>query len=76
MSAARFAQILVRSATPVLILTKRKIMIKNKDYWLKEANRHLAIALIGIPEKNRRHVDKAIECLGNYQKIAASDSNK
>jgi hypothetical protein len=41
----------------------------DKDFWLKEANRHLAIALLGIPDANRIHVEKAMECLGNYQKM-------
>ena len=48
-------------------------MVKGKDYWLKEANRHLAIALIGIPDANRIHVDRAIECLANYQKMLINE---
>jgi len=49
---------------------------KDKDYWLKEANKHLAIALIAIPDKNRVHVEKAIECLGNYQKMLVQEQIK
>ena len=46
---------------------------KSKDYWLREANRHLAIALIGITDQNRVHVEKAIECLANYQQMVISE---
>lgn len=48
-------------------------MNHDKDYWLKEANKHLAIALIAIPDKNRVHVEKAIECLANYQKMVINE---
>lgn len=48
----------------------------NKDYWLLEANRHLAIALIAIPDSNRVHVEAAIECLGNYQKMLVEERTK
>ncbi len=49
---------------------------KDKDYWLKEANKHLAIALIGIPDANRVHVERAIECLGNYQEMLIKERKK
>jgi hypothetical protein len=41
----------------------------DRDFWLREANRHLAIALIGIPDANREHVEKALECLEKYKQM-------
>ena len=54
---------------------KGEIMMndKDKDYWLKEANKHLVIALIAIPDNNRVHVEKAIECLANYQQMVINE---
>ena len=49
---------------------------KDKDYWLLEANKHLAIALIGIPDANRVHVERAIECLANYQKMVIDERKR
>ena len=40
----------------------------DKTYWLKEAYRHLQLALIGIRKKTREHIEAAIECLENYEK--------
>jgi hypothetical protein len=40
----------------------------DRDYWLKEAYRHLEIALIGIGKKQREHILKAIESLNKYRK--------
>lgn len=43
-------------------------MFNDKEYWLKEAYRHLEIALIGCRTKTREHIDKAIEALNKYRK--------
>jgi hypothetical protein len=40
----------------------------DRNYWLKEAYRHLEIALIGIGDKQRDHIHKAIEALNKYRK--------
>jgi hypothetical protein len=49
---------------------------QSKEYWLLEANKHLAIALIGIPDANRVHVERAIECLGNYQQMIINERKR
>lgn len=41
----------------------------SKEYWLKEVYRHLEIALIGIPDANRVHVELAIESLNKYAEM-------
>jgi len=40
----------------------------DKYYWLKEAYRHLEIALIGAGKKQREHINKAIEALNKFRK--------
>ena len=40
----------------------------NKKYWLQEIYRHLELALIGVREKTRKHIESAIECLEKYEK--------
>jgi hypothetical protein len=40
----------------------------DREYWLKEAYRHLEIALIGIGNKQRKHINMAIEALNKYRK--------
>jgi len=37
-------------------------------YWLKEAYRFLELALIGSRKKQREFIQKAIECLNNFEK--------
>ena len=37
-------------------------------YWLKEAYRHLELALIAASGKSYEHIDKAIECLNKLKK--------
>lgn len=44
-----------------------------KDFWLKEANRHLAIALIGVPDANRVHVEAALDCLEKYRQMLINE---
>lgn len=39
-----------------------------KNYWLKETYRHLTLAAIGSFGKSREHIEKAVECLGEYEK--------
>jgi hypothetical protein len=44
-------------------------MNNDKKYWIKEAYRHLELALIGAHNhKVREHIDLAIECLNEYCK--------
>jgi len=38
-----------------------------KNYWIKEAYRHLELALIGCRKKTRENIEKAIECLEKYE---------
>lgn len=45
----------------------------NKEYWLEETERHLAIALLGIPDPNREHIEKAMECLEKYKKMLTQE---
>ena len=42
----------------------------DKDYYLKEAYRHLEIALIGVKKRQRDHILAAIECLNKYRNEA------
>lgn len=37
-------------------------------YWLKEAYRHIELALIAAQGKCREQIEKAIECLEKYEK--------
>jgi len=39
----------------------------NKDYYRKEALRHLKLALIGAHGKCREHIKDAIDCLNKCQ---------
>ncbi|MFW9875960.1 MAG: hypothetical protein ACFFG0_22900 [Candidatus Thorarchaeota archaeon] len=39
----------------------------NKKYWLNEARRYLALALIGARKKSREMINKAIECLNKHE---------
>ena len=41
---------------------------KHKKYWLTEAIRHLALALIGASGKVRKHIEDALEALANYDR--------
>lgn len=43
-------------------------MAKDKKYHLKEAYRHLELALVEIRKKNRDLIEKAIEHLELYEK--------
>jgi hypothetical protein len=40
-----------------------------KKYWIREAYRHLELALIGVhSHKVRKHIESAIEALNKYEK--------
>ena len=43
-------------------------MNNEKMYWIYEAVRNLELALIAATGKSREYIDKAIECLGNFEK--------
>ncbi len=51
-------------------------MNHDKSYSLKEVYRHLEISLIGIPDANRTHVERAIECLNKYNKMLEMERMK
>jgi hypothetical protein len=39
----------------------------DSKYWLKEAYRYLALALIGTEGKAKKMVEKALDCLEKYE---------
>ena len=39
-----------------------------KNYWIKEAYRHLELALIGCRKKTREHILSALDALEQYEK--------
>ena len=41
-----------------------------KSYWLNEARRYLALALIGSKGKARKMIDKALEALSKYEETS------
>ena len=42
-------------------------MNNDKNYWIHEAYRHLALALIGSGKKQKEHINSAIECLEKHE---------
>ena len=38
-------------------------MNSEKKYWIQEARRYLALALIGCRDRTRENIEKALECL-------------
>jgi len=43
-------------------------MNNDSKHWLKEAYRHLILAMIGSMGKSREHIGNAVECLEKYEK--------
>jgi len=39
----------------------------DSKYWLKEARRYLALALIGARKNSRRMINKALKCLSKHE---------
>ncbi len=48
----------------------------DKEYYLKETYRHLALTYIGIPDANRKQLDKVIDCLNKYNKMLENERIK
>lgn len=48
--------------------TVYRSMNGQKDYYLKEAYRHLGLALIGVRKSTREQIELAIENLKKYEK--------
>lgn len=44
-------------------------------YWLTEAIRHLALALIGATGKVRSHIDDALETIAKHEKEQHGKNN-
>lgn len=57
---------MIETICQIIILFGGK-MNDDKKYWICEAYRHLALALIGSGKKQREHINLAIECLEKFE---------